>query len=101
MLNPLYDRSLARLDHFHSTTLENARNQVTALYEISSIPWSLVTEPSEVIPTAWLHSWLLYLGIQTHFRSNIDSELKPLHNVCECLSAPHIQKRLVREMPIS
>lgn len=41
-------------------------------------------------PTAWLHSWLLYLGIQTHVRSTIDPELKPLHNVCEYLNALHI-----------
>lgn len=41
-------------------------------------------------PNAWLHSWLLYLGIQTHVRSNIDPELKPLHNVCEYLNAVHV-----------
>lgn len=41
-------------------------------------------------PSAWLKSWLLYLGIQTHVRSTIDPELKPLHNVCEYLNAVHI-----------
>jgi len=41
-------------------------------------------------PTAWLKSWLLYVGIQTHVRSTIDPELKPLHNVCEYLNALHI-----------
>jgi len=41
-------------------------------------------------PTAWLKSWLLYLGIQTHVRSTIDPNLKPLHNVCEYLNALHI-----------
>jgi hypothetical protein len=41
-------------------------------------------------PTAWLHSWLLYLGIETHVRATIDPELKPLHNVCEYLNALHI-----------
>lgn len=41
-------------------------------------------------PTAWLKSWLLYLGVQTHVRGTIDPELKPLHNVCEYLNALHI-----------
>lgn len=41
-------------------------------------------------PTAWIKSWLLYLGIQTHVRGTIDPELKPLHNVCEFLNALHI-----------
>ena len=41
-------------------------------------------------PTAWIHSWLLYLGIQTHVRATIDPELKPLHNVCEYLNALHV-----------
>jgi hypothetical protein len=41
-------------------------------------------------PTAWVHSWLLYLGLQTHVRGTIDPELKPLHNVCEYLNALHI-----------
>ena len=41
-------------------------------------------------PTAWLHSWLLYLGIQTHVRTTINPELRPLHNVCEYLNALHI-----------
>ena len=43
-------------------------------------------------PTAWLKSWLLYLGIQTHVRSTLsaDADLKPLTNVCEYLNALHI-----------
>lgn len=41
-------------------------------------------------PRAWLHSWLLYLGIQTHVRGTIDPELKPLHNVCQYLNALHV-----------
>lgn len=41
-------------------------------------------------PTAWIKSWLLYIGIQTHVRATIDPELKPLHNVCEYLNALHI-----------
>ncbi|KAL2403910.1 Oil body-associated protein 1B [Exophiala dermatitidis] len=41
-------------------------------------------------PTAWLKSWLLYLGIQTHVRGTIEPEMKPLHNVCEYLHALHI-----------
>jgi hypothetical protein len=41
-------------------------------------------------PTAWLQSWLRYVGIQTHVRGTIDPELKPLHNVCEFLNAVHI-----------
>jgi Protein of unknown function (DUF1264) len=41
-------------------------------------------------PTAWLHSWLLYPGIQTQVRATIDPELRPLHNICEYLNALHI-----------
>jgi len=48
-------------------------------------------------PTAWLKSWLLYLGIQTHVRATIDPELKPLHNVCEYLNALHIYTDEARE----
>lgn len=48
-------------------------------------------------PTAWLKSWLLYLGIQTHVRGTIDPELKPLHNVCEYLNALHIYADEARE----
>lgn len=48
-------------------------------------------------PTAWLKSWLLYLGVQTHVRSTIDPELKPLHNVCEYLNALHIYTEEARQ----
>jgi hypothetical protein len=48
-------------------------------------------------PTAWIHSWLLYLGIQTHIRSTIDPELKPLHKICEYLNAVHIYADEARE----
>lgn len=41
-------------------------------------------------PIAWVKSWLLYLGIQTHVRATVDPELKPLHNICEYLNALHI-----------
>lgn len=43
-------------------------------------------------PSAWLKSWLLYIGIQTHVRStvSVDADLKPLTNVCEYLNALHI-----------
>ncbi|OAP65719.1 hypothetical protein AYL99_01691 [Fonsecaea erecta] len=41
-------------------------------------------------PTAWLKSWLLYLGIQTHVRGTTEPEMKPLHNICEYLHALHI-----------
>ena len=57
---------------------------------ISAHVSSLAAEALRWSPTAWLHSWLLYLGIQTHVRATIDPELKPLHNVCEYLNALHI-----------
>lgn len=41
-------------------------------------------------PTAWIKSWLLYLGIETHVRGTIEPELKPLHGICEYLHALHI-----------
>jgi len=41
-------------------------------------------------PTAWLKSWLLYAGIQTHVRATLEPEFKPLHNICEYLNALHI-----------
>ncbi|RVX67308.1 hypothetical protein B0A52_09089 [Exophiala mesophila] len=41
-------------------------------------------------PTAWLKSWLLYLGIETHVRGTIEPSMKPLHSVCEYLHALHI-----------
>lgn len=41
-------------------------------------------------PTAWLKSWLLYLGIQTHVRATVEPGMKPLHNICEYLHALHI-----------
>ncbi|KIX09130.1 uncharacterized protein Z518_00208 [Rhinocladiella mackenziei CBS 650.93] len=47
--------------------------------------WALKSSPS-----AWLKSWLLYLGIQTHVRATMEPEMKPLHNVCEYLHALHI-----------
>lgn len=41
-------------------------------------------------PSAWLKSWLLYLGIQTHVGTMTQPEMKPLHNICEYLHALHI-----------
>jgi len=41
-------------------------------------------------PTAWLKSWLLYVGIQTHVGTTMQPEMKPLHNICEYLHAVHI-----------
>ncbi len=41
-------------------------------------------------PSAWLKSWLLYIGIQTHVGSTMQPEMKPLHNICEYLHALHI-----------
>lgn len=41
-------------------------------------------------PSAWLKSWLLYLGVQTHVGTTTQPGMKPLHNVCEYLHALHI-----------
>jgi len=63
------------------------------LVAMSSISANISAIAAHVLrwsPFAWLHSWLLYLGIQTHVRATIDPELKPLHNVCEYLNAMHV-----------
>jgi hypothetical protein len=40
-------------------------------------------------PTTYLHSWLLYLGIQTTL-PDATQEFAPLRNYCEFLNALHI-----------
>jgi len=48
-------------------------------------------------PSAWLKSWLLYLGIQTHVGSTLQPDMKPLHNICEYLNALHIYTEEARQ----
>lgn len=70
----------------------NSINQTLDL-KMSAIPASISNTAASLLkfsPTAWIKSWLMYVGIQTHVRGTIDPELKPLHNVCEYLNALHI-----------
>ncbi len=62
-----------------------SQNQVTAP-AISTVAARLL----KFSPSAWLKSWLLYLGIQTHVGTTTQPEMKPLHNICEYLHALHI-----------
>lgn len=66
-----------RIDMSHSQTIGPSLSALAA----SALKFS---------PTAWLKSWLLYLGIETHVRGTIEPSLKPLHSVCEYLHALHI-----------
>ncbi len=40
-------------------------------------------------PTSYIHSWLLYLGVETAFPDAV-GEFAPLRNHCEFLNALHI-----------
>jgi hypothetical protein len=62
-----------------------SQNQVVAPGLSGVAAWAL-----KFSPTAWLKSWLLYVGIQTHVGSTMQPEMKPLHNICEYLHALHI-----------
>jgi hypothetical protein len=84
----------------NSNSLSASPRQSTLSTTISGIASRLLS----FSPSAYLHSWLLYLGVQTHVRSTIGPELKPLHNVCEYLNALHIyaedaRKGMVRSVP--
>ncbi|KAK5056673.1 hypothetical protein LTR84_012205 [Exophiala bonariae] len=62
-----------------------SQSQVVAPSVSDIASWAL-----KFSPTAWIKSWLLYLGIETHVRGTIEPELKPLHGICEYLHALHI-----------
>ncbi|GAM89577.1 hypothetical protein ANO11243_076160 [Dothideomycetidae sp. 11243] len=48
-------------------------------------------------PTAWLQSWLLYLGVQSHVGPTSQADMQPLHNICEYLNALHIYTEEARQ----
>lgn len=68
----------------------NLKDTLDAMSTISSSISQTAASLLAFSPSAYVKSWLLYLGVQTHVRGTIDPELKPLHNVCEYLNALHI-----------